>query len=605
VLMPLLRILDGNPRALLASATAVALVLSMQSPAVGGREPWLIPPVDAAIAREFDLPRGQHGPGNRGLDYAVTAGAPVRAAGSATVTFAGRVAGTIAVTLDHGDGLETTYTGMRELYVARGEAIDQGHWLGETDDRFHFGVKLDDVYVDPRSWLGPIETGDAIHLIPVKDTAGVGRLVEMAVGRELDGLDTIGCTSRELLHSPRHDGAPNDNIAISIGGIGDAWSPAAPGAIAEVASRLGYASETSYVLSYSDDPAAYNRTDTFGDLRVAARRLDLLLRRVAAAHPGADVDILAHSQGGLVARYYLATAGARLDARRARVEHVVTFSSPHQGAPLAGAADDIADSWSGKLVLDSFERAHDGKDPWPVPEALRHMHPSLPIVDALLSGATTRASRFVPDPYARSVLQMRPGAEFITNLGTDDVAYGTRVLALQDRFDVVVPADHARWPGEANRAVDGDPDKVLGGLNRHRDILGNSESIAMAHSFLRGARLPCLEEGDQAAWNSGRRIAGGTNLLPHVWRVGEEAVLSVGLKGKATTVKAVVREGSMVARLLRARGLRGVVEYGKDKVTFVIRNPREVLEWLADQRIEQELLDAVEEMLKVVVDADE
>ena len=70
-------------------------------------------------------------------------------------------------------------------------------------------------------------------------------------------------------------------------------------------------------------------------------------------------------------------------------------------------------------------------------------------------------------------------------------------------------------------------------------------------------------------------------------------------------MKAVVREGSAVARLLRARGLRGVVEYGKDKITFVIRNPREVLEWLADQRVEHELQDAVEEMLKIVVEADE
>ena len=127
----------------------------------------------------------------------------------------------------------------------------------------------------------------------------------------------------------------------------------------------------------------------------------------------------------------------------------------------------------------------------------------------------------------------------------------------------------------------------------------------MAHSFLRGARLPCLGEGDQVAWDWGRRIATGTNLLPHVWRMGEDAVLSVALKGKAATLKAVVREGSTLARLLRVRGLRGVVDYGRDKITYVIHNPREVLEWLADQRIEQELQDAVEEMLKIVVEADE
>jgi hypothetical protein len=591
--------------ACLGAATLAASLLSLQSPATAASRPWLIPPVDAAIARGFDLPRGQFGPGNRGLDYAVVAGTPVRAAGAGRVSFAGRVGGTIAVTLDHGDGLETTYTGMRELYVARGDTIDGGHWIGETADRFHFGVKLHDVYVDPRGWLGPVETGDAIHLIPVKETESVGGLVEMAIGRELEGLDTIGCTQRELLRSPQHHQAPNDNIAVSIGGIGDAWSRAAPAGFAGLPSRLGYSGERSYVLSYSDDPDAYERSDTFDDLRAAARRLDLLLQRLAATHPGRDVDILAHSQGGLVARYYLATSGGRLDPRRPRVEHVVTFSSPHQGAPLASAAEDVAGSWSGKLALDGLGRAHDGGDPWPIPDSLKFAHPSLPVVDALLSGATSAATRFVPDPYARAVQQMRPGATFIANLGTDDVAYGTQVLALQDRFDLVVPAGHARWPGEANRAVDGHRNKLLGGLNRHRSILDNPEALAMTHSFLRGARLPCPGEEDQVAWDWGRRIATGTNLLPHVWRAGEDAVLSVALRGKATTVKAVVREGSRVARLLRARGLRGVVDYGRDKVTFVIRHPREVLEWMVEQRLDKALQDAVEELLKVVVDAEE
>jgi Peptidase family M23/Palmitoyl protein thioesterase len=584
---------------------AVAL-LSMSLPATAGpQQPWLIPPVDAAIARGFDLPKGQRGPGNRGVDYAVVAGTPVRAAGSGTVSFAGPVAGTVAVTLDHGDGLETTYTGMRELYVARGDVIDQGYWLGETHDRFHFGVKLDDIYVDPQDYLGPIDTSDAIHLIPVRQTDGVVQLVERAIGRELEGLDTVGCTPRSLLRSPRYRGPPNDNVVISIGGIDEAWRRGTPGRIEAIAPRLGYSNEKSYVLSYSDDPDAYDRSDTYGDLRSAARRLDLLLERIAVEHPGSRVDILAHSQGGLVARYFLETAGGRPDGRRSHVEHLISFSAPHQGAPLATAAEEVADTWSGKLAMDGLSRANQGRDPWPVPEGFNFAYPSLPVVDLLLSFATSKASELLPDPYARSIQQMRPGSEFLTKLTTDDVAYGTRVLALQDRFDAVVPADHARWPGEANRAVDGHPDKWLGGVNRHAGILDNPESLAMAHSFLRGARLPCLEERDQEAWDWGGRVATGTNLLPHVWRMGEDAVLSVALKGKATTLKAVAREGSTLWRLLRARGLRGVVDHGRDKVTYVIRNPREVLEWLADQRIEQELEDAVQEMLKVVAETDE
>ena len=601
---------DGIRRPLVSHALGAMVLafalLSTSLPAIAGpQQPWLIPPVDAAITRGFDLPKGQRGPGNRGLDYAVTAGTPVRAAGSGTVTFAGPVAGTVAVTLDHGEGLETTYTGMRELYVARGDVIDQGHWLGETNDRFHFGVKLDDIYVDPQDYLGPIDSSDAIHLIPVKETDGVVQLVERAVGHELEGMDTIGCTPRSLLRSAGYRGPPNDNVVISIGGIDEAWRRGTPGRIEAIAPRLGYSNEKSYVLSYSDDPDAYDRSDTYDDLRSAARRLDRLLQRIAIEHQDSRVDIIAHSQGGLVARYFLETAGGRHDGRRSHVEHLISFSAPHQGAPLVGAAEEVADTWSGKLALDGLSRANHGRDPWPIPLGLRLAHPSLPVVDVLLSFATSKASEVVPDPYARSIQQMRPGSEFLTSLTTDDVAYGTRVLALQDRFDAVVPADHARWPGEANRAVDGDPDKWMGGFNRHAGILDNPESLAMAHSFLRGARLPCLEERDQEAWDWGGRIASGTNLLPHVWRLGEDALLSVALKGKATTVKAVVREGSTVWRLLRARGLRGVVDYGRDKVIYVIRNPREVLEWLADQRIEQELKDAVEEVLKVVAEADE
>jgi len=609
--MGLLKPYEPNPNpwgsfALTAAALAVSL-LCTTLPARASQQPApLIPPVDAAIARGFHLPKGQFGPGNRGLDYAVVAGTPVRAAGAGTVTFAGPVAGTVAITLDHGGGLETTYTGISEMYVVRGETIGQAHWLGETDDRFHFGVKQDDIYVDPQDYLGPIDTGDAIHLIPVvEEENSVAGLVEFAVGHELEGLDTIGCTPRDLLRTAQHDGAPNDNVAVSIGGINEDWKRGEPGSVSDIAPRLGYKSERSYVLSYSDDPEAYNRRDTFGDLRLAARRLDSLLRRIAVEFPGSDVDILGHSQGGLVARYYLETVGGRLDPRRARVDHLVTFSAPHQGAPLGDASEEIRETWSGKLVQDGLKRAHEGRDPWPIPEWITSIDPKLQIIDEVFSLGTMKASEVVPDPYARSIEQMRPGSQFLTNLATDDVAFGTRVLALQDRYDLVVPADHARWPGEANRAVDGNSDKLLGGLNRHGAFVENPEPMALAHSFLRGAPLPCLEEGDQEAWDSGRRIATATKLLPPVWRLGEDVALSIALKGKGTTVKAVVRQGSTLWRLLRARGLRGVIDYGKDKVTYVIRNPKEVLEWLTDQRLEAELEAAVEEMLRIVVEAEE
>ena len=46
----------------------------------------------------------------------------------------------------------------------------------------------------------------------------------------------------------------------------------------------------------------YLPDDTQQDLRVSGRRLADLVEQVAAAHPGVPIDLLAHSQGGLVAR---------------------------------------------------------------------------------------------------------------------------------------------------------------------------------------------------------------------------------------------------------------------------------------------------------------
>ncbi|MGH2750942.1 MAG: peptidoglycan DD-metalloendopeptidase family protein [Actinomycetota bacterium] len=596
---------SGSPLLIGALLLATSMTVTLLPAAARAAEhPWLIPPVDAPVARGFHLPKGQHGPGNRGLDYAVSEGTSVRASGDGAVTFAGHVAGTLALTIDHGGGMETTYTGLRKLFVVRGDEIDQSHWLGETGARFHFGVKLDGIYVDPQDYLGPLDIGDAIHLIPLRAEHSWTRTVERLLERDFDGLDTIGCTERNLVAEPRYDGPPNDNVAVVVGGINRAYHEGSKRDVAGMAADLGYSRDNSYVLSYSDDPDSYERSDTFGDLRATARRLDALLRRIAREKPGAGVDILAHSQGGLIARYYLETTAAGWDPKRPRVEHLVALSAPHQGAPLAQVSDDIAGSWSGKLVQDGLSRAHRGQRPLALPEWLKRGHPVAGMAEwaALIAGLMARD--YLPDPYARSLDQMTPGSRFLQNLATDDVVYGTRVLALQDKLDLVVPSDHGRWPGEANRSVDGDPARLLGGLNRHRGILENPEALGMTHGFLRGARLPCLEERDQEAWDWGKRITTGTKLLPVAWQLGEDAVLSVVLKGKATTVKAVVREGSTLWRLLRARGLKGVASYGRDKVTYVIRNPKEVLEWLADQRIEAELQRAVDEMLKIVVEAE-
>ncbi|HEX2065743.1 MAG TPA: alpha/beta fold hydrolase [Candidatus Thermoplasmatota archaeon] len=60
-----------------------------------------------------------------------------------------------------------------------------------------------------------------------------------------------------------------------------------------------------------------------GDIRVAAQRL---ADKVEAIASGGQVDLVCHSAGGIVARYYLKFLGGA-----GRVRHVVFLGAPHQG----------------------------------------------------------------------------------------------------------------------------------------------------------------------------------------------------------------------------------------------------------------------------------
>ncbi|MGH2737074.1 MAG: murein hydrolase activator EnvC family protein, partial [Actinomycetota bacterium] len=235
---------------LIASVTA-ALLVAPTSLAAPGR--WLIPPVDAPIRRGFDLPEGVYGPGNRGIDYSASPGQGVRAAEDGVVAFAGPVAGPLAVTIDHGEGMETTYTGLREVHVEAGRLVAQGAWIGEAGDRgLHFGVLVGDVYVDPVDYLGPVDQTDAIHLVPVRSRAEEGA----------HGEDGRRCTPRAELQKLRHTRAPSNNVAVVVAGINDSWSRDRRPRAFEVPAALGY--ERVAYFSYSGRPDGYSKADTRG-----------------------------------------------------------------------------------------------------------------------------------------------------------------------------------------------------------------------------------------------------------------------------------------------------------------------------------------------------
>jgi murein DD-endopeptidase MepM/ murein hydrolase activator NlpD len=157
----------------LASLPATGPLAAPPGGAVGpGNWTW---PVVGPVINPFDPPSTPFGAGHRGIDIAVPYGTTIVAPDVATVTFAGKVGGELFVTLDHGGGIESTYSWVSAILVhkrdvvARGQPIaisGRGH-PGATVPHLHLGVKRNDVYQDPLDYLGAVSVSSFIRLAPL------------------------------------------------------------------------------------------------------------------------------------------------------------------------------------------------------------------------------------------------------------------------------------------------------------------------------------------------------------------------------------------------------------------------------------------------------
>jgi murein DD-endopeptidase MepM/ murein hydrolase activator NlpD len=132
------------------------------------------PPVDAPVVDPFRPPAHPYGPGNRGLEYAPRPGSAVRAIGDGRVVFAGPVAGRLHVSVDHPDGLRSTYSLLRSITVRVGTTVTAGQELGRSGARFHLGVRVGDEYLDPAALFAV--AGPRVRLVPLSDDAVGARL---------------------------------------------------------------------------------------------------------------------------------------------------------------------------------------------------------------------------------------------------------------------------------------------------------------------------------------------------------------------------------------------------------------------------------------------
>ena len=510
-------------------ATLVALAATAPATAGAAGPPGAVtyrPPVDAPIIDPFRPPAENWNSGNRGLEYATTPGTLVAASAAGEVVFAGPVADGLHVVVLHDDGLRTSYSFLALIAVHRGEKVTQGQTLGTTQDRFHFGVRAGDAYLDPALLFGG--GPPQVYLVPdelrrpqteAQEREGVARMFPGLAARAFKaGAAAVGWAKdaafstaagyiadkvdeargaihylealQPMAHFERFAAAakawrdaratctPEDvpqpklqerHILVRVGGLGSSGGKEGKegkdGAAVDAvdAAALGYAPNDDMRFSYlggTTKENKYNATDTTEDLKVSARRLRDLLARVQAENPGVPIDIVAHSQGGLVARMAISDEGEPTDPRLAQVSSLVTLGTPHRGTPAATAATMLNHTDIGGMLL--------------------------------LAGHVAMPNQI--DPTGTSVEQMAEYSDVIERLKRTPPPAGVKFTSIAAREDLMVPAGQTVVDGANNVTV-----SVPGHFNDHLDLPGSPEAQREIALALAGLTPTCQSFGDAMA----------------------------------------------------------------------------------------------------------
>lgn len=503
-------------RAVLAALLVVTILAVPAGPA--GAEPVGAhsPPVDGPVVDPWRPPPAPYGAGNRGLDYRTVPGDEVRASAAGEVTFAGPVGGSLHVTVLHEDGLRTSYSFLASVAVRRGEAVGRGQVVGTAAEHLHFGARAGERYIDPGLLLGGGEV--AVHLVPVPlrspqplaterrwlagiaaaglarvtsavawaaDSAVVphyvaqwaglaGHLGDLRDQARLFSDSQEGCTPSS---SPVPSRPPGRRIAVLVAGFGSRGGDAS--ILGLDTEALGYAAADVAQLSYRGGRVpgvgdlagvpvnGYEPADSTVDIRTSAQHLRELLASIRAAHPGVPVDVLAHSQGGVVARVALGRDGDGLDPRLPEVGNLVTLGTPHHGTDLATAGALLLTTRAGELAAAAASRA-------------------------------TGGSLTLDSDAAR---QLAETSGLVQGLAGRRLPPGTAVTSVAARGDLVVPALHSGLEGATNVVV------ALDGISAHGMLPSSSQAHREVALALAGAGPTCRRVGPDLMVAAGISVA--------------------------------------------------------------------------------------------------
>ena len=292
---------------------------------------------------------------------------------------------------------------------------------------------------------------DAVHRL------AAAPLASAAVAIQLQAMvGDLGRWAASRLHCTLHphpaDGTGGDgNLVLVAAGI-TSERPDAAAPIDLPLARLGFRPADVTYFSYRPGSLTYTEADSFRDLEAEAEDLGVQLRALETAYPGRRVDLLAHSQGGLVVLAFLASVYEPGDPAYPPLGAVVTFASPLSGAPAAGAALELASGAAGRAVLDVLRDRFD-----------------------------------VPPADGTSMGQLAPGSAFLRALRARGLPAGVRFTSIAGVDDPVAPAPSTRFPGVTPVLVD-----PGGGIvTEHTAIVRDDDALAAARGALLGEDPPC------------------------------------------------------------------------------------------------------------------
>lgn len=195
---------------------------------------------------------------------------------------------------------------------------------------------------------------------------------------------------------------------------------------------LGYPAGDVSWFSYAQDGGAFAGPDTHIGPEAAAARLASQLRAFARTHPGRRVDLVGHSQGGVVIEAFLKRHYAGRADEYPPLGEVVTLAAPHRGTPLAA------------LVAEADD---------------------VPGVDEL-AGALGQ-----PAPSSVAVQQLQEGSGYLEALATEPLPPGVDMTTVGAVGDLLVTADQTRLAGATHVVVD------PGGLWQHEAVLREEPAL--------------------------------------------------------------------------------------------------------------------------------